>query len=261
MASAAVLVLTMMRFHTFFAKQVRKRAEDLQKTIDQVIYALRFNSGLLKWDDIINKYSVINKQLASLREALRPGTLDGYALLPRLVPDPGFAEAVTVQLSSALTPEGEAAAVEAAAAVDAALGLGPPGEMPSMRRFEILNSAVEAHNGLIAALTGTAGAGSEGPLFEQGPLRKRQREVSDATLAVLQAKARTQAAAAAALSAAASGPPASSGGGRQVAAHASTVQRGRQQPGVAAGPGGGAGGGVPEGPMDPALVFLLTGGR
>ena len=63
MASAAVLVLTMMRFHTFFAKQVRKRAEDLQKTIDQVIYALRFNSGLLKWDDIINKYSVINKQV------------------------------------------------------------------------------------------------------------------------------------------------------------------------------------------------------
>ena len=37
-------------------------------------------------------------QLASLREALRPGTLDGYALLPRLVPDPGFAEAVTVQV-------------------------------------------------------------------------------------------------------------------------------------------------------------------
>ncbi|KAG2452175.1 hypothetical protein HYH02_003207 [Chlamydomonas schloesseri] len=245
---------------------VRKRAEDLQKTIDQVIYALRFNSGLLKWDDIINKYSVINKQLASLREALRPGTLDGYALLPRVVPDAGFAEAVTVQLSSALTPEGEAAAVEAAAAVDEALGLGPPGQMPSMQRFEILNSAVEAHNGLISALTGTAGAGSEGPLCEQGPLRKRQREISDSTMGVLQAKARTQAAAAAALAAAASGPPAATtGGGRQVTAHASLVQRGRQQPGgvpTAAGPGGGVGGaGASEGPMDPALVFLLSGVR
>lgn len=163
---------------------MRARAQDLQKSIDEVIYGLRFNAGMLKWDDIIRKYSVINtqvrppwpglpptpphldarahcipflisitvcrildflcttsfilnifSQLAGLREALRPGTLDGFALLPRLVPDPGFAEAVTVQLASALTPEGEAAEAEAAAAVDAALGLGP--DMQSMQRFDV----------------------------------------------------------------------------------------------------------------------------
>ncbi|EFJ40042.1 hypothetical protein VOLCADRAFT_100233 [Volvox carteri f. nagariensis] len=196
-------------------RAVRARAQDLQKSIDEVIYGLRFNAGVLKWDDIIRKYSVINTQLAGLREAMRPGTLDGFALLPRQVPDPGFAEAVTVQLASALTPEGEVAAAEAAAAVEAALGLGP--EMASMQRFEILNSAIEAHNGLIAALTGPSGAaaaaggpggGTDGPLSPLGPLRKRQRELSDITGAVLQGKVRAAAAAATALAAARSGPPA-----------------------------------------------------
>ncbi len=74
-------------------------------------------------------------QLAGLREALRPGTLDGFALLPRVVPEAGFAEAVAVQLSSSLTPEGEAAAAAAAEAVDRALGLAA--EMPAMQRFEV----------------------------------------------------------------------------------------------------------------------------
>ncbi|KAG2485142.1 hypothetical protein HYH03_016128 [Edaphochlamys debaryana] len=236
-------------------RAVRQRAQDVQKSIDEVIFGLRFNAGMLKWDDIIRKYSVINTQLAGLREALRPGTLDGYALLPRLVPDPGFAEAVAVQLASALTPEGEAAAAEAAVAVDVALGLGP--EMASMRRFEILNSAVEAHNGLISALTGPGGpGGGEGPLGPQGALRKRQRELSEATTAALQGRARTQAAAAAALAAAATGPPANaSGGGRQQAAH--TGAAGRRQGGAAAAPAAAAAAEA----MDPALVFLLTGTR
>ncbi|GLI71011.1 hypothetical protein VaNZ11_016127 [Volvox africanus] len=255
-------------------RTVRARAQDLQKSIDEVIYGLRFNAGVLKWDDIIRKYSVINTQLASLREALRPGTLDGFALLPRLVPDAGFAEAVTVQLASALAPEGEAAAAEAAAAVDAALGLGP--EMPSMQRFEILNSAIEAHNSLISALTGPAGAGggggggggasaADGPLSAQSAPRKRQRELSDAMAAALQSKARAAAAAATALAAAMSGPPAAAatGGGRQQAAH--TGPR-RGPPGPAGGGAGGAaasgaaGGGGTE-TLDTALVFMLTGTR
>ncbi|GLC44944.1 hypothetical protein PLESTB_000666700 [Pleodorina starrii] len=253
-------------------RAVRSRAQDLQKSIDEVIFGLRFNAGALKWDDIIRKYSVINTQLAGLREALRPGTLDGFALLPRLVPDPGFAEAVMVQLASALTPEGEAAATEAATAVDAALGLGP--EMSSMQRFEALSTAIEAHNSLLTSLTGSAaappgpagGGAVEGPLNPQGPLRRRQREISDATTAVLQGKARAAAAAATALAAAMSGPPATAatGGGRQQAALAAAPQR-RGPPGVAGAAGGGAAAGGPGGagaePMDPALVFLLTGAR
>ncbi|KXZ48017.1 hypothetical protein GPECTOR_31g381 [Gonium pectorale] len=46
-------------------KAVLARAQDLQKSIDEVIYGLRFNAGALKWDDIIAKYSVINTQASS----------------------------------------------------------------------------------------------------------------------------------------------------------------------------------------------------
>jgi hypothetical protein len=54
--------------------QVRARARELQKTLDEVVNTLRFQPDKLAWNHILDKYAVINSQVFLLAKlwVLRP---------------------------------------------------------------------------------------------------------------------------------------------------------------------------------------------
>lgn len=63
---------------------IRSRAMELMQTIHGLLQTLQFAPGTLRWNDVVDKFAVMNVQLQHLKEQLRPVTKH-YVVHPKSV--------------------------------------------------------------------------------------------------------------------------------------------------------------------------------
>uniref|UniRef100_A0A7S0RF24 Mediator of RNA polymerase II transcription subunit 8 n=1 Tax=Chlamydomonas leiostraca TaxID=1034604 RepID=A0A7S0RF24_9CHLO len=214
----------------------RARAQELRASITEVINALITNAHELNWEAVLKKFTTINIQIMALREQLR-GVLRTVVVHPRLVDDPRFAQALPIQLASAVLPEMEAG--DSALVAREAGHLDARGVPPSSR-YEVADSAIEDFNRLVSDLTGPGGMlWGETSNKAQGTGARQDMAARSKVIAKSIAAAR-QAQQHVALLRAGSGPGAAAAAGAPAAKRA----RGNESS---------------QGGQDPALVVLLSG--
>mmetsp|Transcript_16128 Transcript_16128/g.34905 ORF Transcript_16128/g.34905 Transcript_16128/m.34905 type:complete len:240 (+) Transcript_16128:236-955(+) len=207
---------------------VRTRAEELRRSVQEVVEALGGKAHELQWEGVLKKSADLNLRMQALREQLR-GLLKQVVVYPRMVDNPGTAHALPIQLASKLTPEMEARDAELVRALEAGPLLSPH---PPDSHYELIGNQLDEFNRLVGGLTGPGG-----PLDPKGTARKDvalSSQIIKATIAAAQAAA-----------AVASLPVLGGAGTRSGAG------------GKRARSGGGAG--APGEALDPILMSLLTG--
>eukprot|EP00887_Chlorella_sp_A99_P004670 scaffold4.g4670.t1 len=140
--------------------QLRARAEDLRRTLDQLIHLLQFAPERLSWSDVLDRLTVVNVQYQQLQAQLRP-MLRHWVAHPKSV-NQANATVLPIMLATKLLPEQEAEA-EAQLAEFAAGGAAAPAEAPGgpplplaldlalvRQRCEAWNTAVESLEAALA---------------------------------------------------------------------------------------------------------------
>ncbi|EFN57634.1 hypothetical protein CHLNCDRAFT_142742 [Chlorella variabilis] len=84
---------------------VRARAEELKRSLDQIIQGLQFAADRVQWPDVLDRFAVINVQYQHLLDALRP-LLRQFAAYPRSVNQTN-APILPIMLATKLLPEME----------------------------------------------------------------------------------------------------------------------------------------------------------
>lgn len=140
---------------------VRGRAEDLRKTLDQIVHALQYNAQHIHWHDALDKFAVVNVQYQNLVEQLRP-MLKLWAVHPKSVNQQNAA-ILPIMLATKSLPEMDA---------DAAQMLQHAADAQLAGNLELLTSVEDAHNALVRHLTQLGEPGSDqGLLDAKSPIR------------------------------------------------------------------------------------------
>ncbi|PRW59040.1 mediator of RNA polymerase II transcription subunit 8-like [Chlorella sorokiniana] len=188
---------------------VRARAEELKRSLDQIIQSLQFAADRVQWSDALDRFAVINVQYQHLVDALRP-LLRQFAAYPRSVNQTN-APILPIMLATKLLPEMEAeeasllAQLAAAqqpggsAASAAGTGAGQPPALSVAEQFAWVQDQERQLNHLVDQLVREEG----GPLGAKG---ERRRQLAAAV---------AQAAAAGGPATAAAQPPGPQQGGPQ----------------------------------------------
>ncbi|KAK9805476.1 hypothetical protein WJX72_000336 [[Myrmecia] bisecta] len=143
---------------------VKARGEDLRKSLDQIVTALQFNAHNIKWNDILNRFAVLNVQYHNLAEQLRP-LLKHYVVFPKSVNQQN-ATILPIMLASKALPEMEAEEAELLAGHHAAMG-----SMRVEEQYEALGAETDNLNRVIDQLTAGGAGGAMGVLHPQHPLQ------------------------------------------------------------------------------------------
>lgn len=132
------------------ALQVRSRAEEIRKSLDDVITTLATRAHVVQWSHVLDKFSVINTQFGALLAALRP-MLASYVVHVAGVDSPEALRDLPVLTASSAIPEMAAQAESILAqAVEAAAGA-PPNDAAALE-VRLLAALVADFQQVIAAL-------------------------------------------------------------------------------------------------------------
>ncbi|KAL4523843.1 hypothetical protein Ndes2526B_g08075 [Nannochloris sp. 'desiccata'] len=85
---------------------VKSRADEIRKTLDNLLQTLKFAPASLQWSDAMDKFAVLNIQLQNLSSQVRP-LLQHYTVHPRSVNQTN-APILPIMLATKLLPEQEA---------------------------------------------------------------------------------------------------------------------------------------------------------
>ena len=135
--------------------QVRARAQELRRTLDDLARALAFSPATLSWPAVVEKCAVAGAAAGGVGACVRP-LAAAYVAHPTAVSGANAA-LLPVMLSSRRLPEMEAAAARVAAAAVAAVApgaAGRPGEL-----YAALGTATDALNAVVDYLTVAGGVG------------------------------------------------------------------------------------------------------
>jgi hypothetical protein len=189
---------------------VRGRAEELRRSIQECLDALASGSVPITYQDVrsysflhihhhgllsstsnlpilsspshhqvLKKYTVVNEQLAMLRDQVQRGVLKHLVVHPVMVDGPGVAMALPIQLSSRLTPEMEQDRANITTKASHLLPTSQRAESDEMAAcLSRVQSKIDHHNTLIASLVS-----ANGPVDPKGPKRqeldKMTRSIAD----------------------------------------------------------------------------------
>ncbi|KFM22908.1 hypothetical protein F751_6417 [Auxenochlorella protothecoides] len=152
---------------------VRSRAEELRRSIDQLMHALSVAASRVQWSDALERYGVLNVQWQQLEEELRP-LLKHYVAHPISV-NQSNAHVLPILLASKALPEMEARDAELLEGLHAATGTSG---LPPEQQLALIMEHSEA---LCRAIDGVTAAG--GPLDPRGPVRSAWQRRAQATRA------------------------------------------------------------------------------
>ncbi|KAK9841308.1 hypothetical protein WJX74_003594 [Apatococcus lobatus] len=137
-------------------KAVRARAEDLKRSLGQVAFALQHRPQDIKWDDLLERYSLISTQHRLLQEQLRP-SLKSFLVHPKSV-NQSNAPMLPIMMATKALPEMEAEWQQVEDEHQANMGA-----MSVSDRMQELEAAVKQHNQLLEDLCTKSGClSSEG---------------------------------------------------------------------------------------------------
>jgi hypothetical protein len=74
-----------------FCTQVKARAEELKRSLDDVVDALSAGGAAVTWDVVLSRYSILNMHYANMSEQLK-GVMKAFAVFPKMIDHQSIAD-------------------------------------------------------------------------------------------------------------------------------------------------------------------------